>query len=214
MFSQSMNTARSSVINRSFFFTYRERPGNPGFSSRLHIVSFSERYSSLRQSLFVELGLDPQEALLAVGVAGQIEGRDDGRRAILAAQPHGVLGRLLDDLAVFVGDEDARPPLAPGGVLAALELGVDDEVEVFASAGPELVEDAEEGESTVELGAALRQDQRRTLDDAVAELLVIQVVPPRSWSHSPRAPRVRPCRRSRPASVRRRHRPRPRLGWR
>jgi hypothetical protein len=90
-------------------------------------------------------------------VAGQIKGRDDGRRAILAAQPHGILGRLLDDLAVFVGDEDARPPLAPGGVLAALELGVDDEVEVFAFAGgPELVEDAEEGEPAVELGAALR----------------------------------------------------------
>src|ERR671933_159996 len=161
MFSQSIKIARSSVINNS-----------------LHVVALAQWYRGLGEGLFVELGLYPQEPFFGLEVLPKIEGRHHGRRPLFATQPDGVLGRLLEHFAILVGDQDPGLSLPLGHVFTPLELGVDDEGELFiVYTGSELVEYPEEGDPAIKLTAALCKNEGRALDHALAALVVIQVPP-------------------------------------
>src|SRR5918994_2593298 len=137
----------------------------------LHTVSVVEPDDGLRECLLVEYGLYPEDALLVAEVLGQVEGGDDGDRLLAAFEPDPVLVRLDEHLAVLVGDQDPDPPLLVGGVLAALELGVDNEGGLAFLGGPYLIEHPEEGEPALELRATLGEDERRALDHAVTGLI-------------------------------------------
>src|SRR5688572_17300825 len=134
----------------------------------LHTVSVVEPDDGLRERLFVEYGLYPEDAIIVAEVLGQVEGGDDGDRLLGALEPDRVLVRLDEHLAVLVGDQDLDPPLLVGGVLATLELGVDDEGGLAFFSGPYLIEHPEEGEPALELRAVLGEDERRALDHTVA----------------------------------------------
>src|SRR5215211_6922340 len=124
----------------------------------LHTVTVAEPDHGLGEGLVVEDGLYPQDALFVPEVFGEVEGGDDRHRLLGAVEPDGV----------FVSDQDARTSLLVRGVLATLELGVDDEGGLALFRGPDLVEHPEEGELALELGAALGEDERRALDHALA----------------------------------------------
>src|SRR5215210_6696201 len=132
----------------------------------LHTVAVVESDDGLREGLVVEDGLYPQDAFLVAEVLRQVEGGDYGDRLLGAFEPDGVVVRLDKHLAVLVGDQDAGAPLLVRGVLATLELGVDDEGGLAFLRGPYLVEHPEEGEPALELRATLGEDQRRALDHA------------------------------------------------
>src|SRR5215217_8521334 len=134
----------------------------------LHTVTVAEPDHGLGEGLVVEDGLYPQDALFVPEDFGEVEGGDDRHRLLGAVEPDGVYIRLHEHLAVFVGDQDARTSLLVRGVLATLELGVDDEGGLALFRGPDLVEHPEEGEPALELGAALGEDERRALDHALA----------------------------------------------
>src|SRR5215203_1788573 len=166
MFSQSMNTARSSGINylSSRRRETRETQASVGLS---HTIAVVEPDDGLREGLFVEDGLYPQDALLVTEVLGQFEDGDNGHRLLGILQPDGVVLRFDEHLAVLVGDQDSGPPLLLGGVLATLELGVDDEGGLALLRGPDLIEHSEEREPALQLRAALGEDERRALDHAI-----------------------------------------------
>src|SRR5215217_5545223 len=134
----------------------------------LHTVTVAEPDHGLGEGLVVEDSLYPQDALFVPEDFREVEGGDDRHRLLGAVEPDGVFVGLHEHLAVFVGDQDARTSLLVRGVLAALELGVDDEGGLALFRGPDLIEYPEEGEPAFELRAALREDESRALNDAVA----------------------------------------------
>src|SRR5919202_1547613 len=178
MFSQSMKTARSSGMDS--FPHVGERPGSsPGLSvDLLYTVAVVESDDGLGEGLSVEDRLHPQDAPPLREVFGEVEGRDYRHRLLRAVEPDGVLLGLHEHLAVVVAEHDPRPPLLVRGVLAALELGVDDEGGLAFLRGQDLIEYPEQGEPVFDLGATLREDERRALDHAVAG--VIHAPPRRS----------------------------------
>src|SRR5215211_7737187 len=106
----------------------------------LHTVTVVEPDHGLGEGLVVEDGLYPQDALFVPEVLGEVEGGDDRHRLLGAVEPDGVFVGLHEHLAVLVGDQDARASLLVRGVLAALELGVDDEGGLALFRGPDLIE--------------------------------------------------------------------------
>src|ERR671920_1805489 len=176
MFSQSMNIARSSGMNR---FPYvEERPGNPGLSvGLLYTVAVVDPDHGLGERLLVEDGLDPEQLLPDLEAVGQVEGGHYRNGFFCAVEVDGVLGRLHQDLSVLVGDEDAGPALLVRGVFAALELGVDDERGLAGAVRADLIEYPEERQPVLVLRAALGEDEGRAFDHALA--LAMHLPPPR-----------------------------------
>src|SRR5918997_5970925 len=144
-------------------------PGAPGpLSFSLHTVAVVEPDHGLGEGFVIDDGLYPQDAFSVAEVLGEVEGGDYRHRRLCAVEPDGVFVRLHEHLAVVVAEQDPRPPLRVRGVLAALELGVDDKGGLASVREPDLVENPEQGEPVFYLGAALREDERRALDHALA----------------------------------------------
>src|SRR5919112_2315078 len=125
-------------------------PGAPGplFFS-LHTVTVVEPDHGLGEGFVIYDGLYPQDAFSVPEVLGEVEDGDYRHRRLGAVEPDGVFVRLHEHLAVVVAEHDPRPTLLVRGVLAALELGVDDKGGLASLCEPDLVEDPEQGEPIV-----------------------------------------------------------------
>src|SRR5919112_3657102 len=121
-------------------------PGAPGpLSFSLHTVTVVEPDHGLGEGFVIDDGLYPQDAFSVPEVLGEVEDGDYRHRRLCAVEPDGVFVRLHEHLAVVVAEHDPRPALLVRGVLAALELGVDDEGGLAFFRGQQLVEYPEEG---------------------------------------------------------------------
>src|SRR5918998_5568048 len=147
-------------------------------SFSLHTITVVEPDHGLGEGFVIDDSLYPQDEFPIPEVLREVKGGDYGHRHLGAVEPDGVFVRLHEHLAVVVAEHDPRPPLPVRGVLAALELGVDDEGGLAFFCEPDLVENPEQGEPVVYLSAALREDERRALDHTVAG--VIHAPPRRS----------------------------------
>src|SRR5215210_4758855 len=143
----------------------------------LYTVAVVDLDHGLGEGLLVEDRLDPEQLLPDLEALGEVEGGYYRNRFLRPVEVDGVLRRLHQDLAVLVGDEDARPAFLVRGVFATLELGVDDEGGLATAVGPDLIEHPEERQPVLVLRAALGEDQGRALDHAFA--LAMHRAPPR-----------------------------------
>src|SRR5215207_10977360 len=162
----------------------------------LYTVAVVDPDHSLGEGLLVENRLDPEQLLPGLEALGEIEGRYHRHRFHRPIEVDGVLRRLHQDLAVLVGDEDARLALLVRGVFATFELGVDDERGLAVAVGTDLIKHPEERQPVFVLGAAFGEYEGGALDHAFA--LAMHLVPSRFLlvpedlrSRSPSAPRLR-----------------------